>query len=355
MTDSNLADLMQSFENFNLKTGFVTSSQKSSPQLSIDGYFFRISGDAKAATVNWRCIKTNLYCKAKCYTLGCNIGSEYTVYFNDDDDQQHSHGPDATGLAIKERRRILKERTGACAMSVPNVAPRQIFTSLVGCITSPDTIAALPSYDAERQVINRTKKSIRPDYPSQPETLKDIIIPDFLTLNLLNEPFLLHDSGVDDPDGYLIFASMSYLKLLENNDVFADGTFDIAPKLFKQVYTIHALFHGRCLPVAYCLLTRKTEKLYTTVLNSIKSHLASNPKSITSDYELAFINAAKKVLQCTIYGCFFHYKQAMFRLIQDLGLAVPYASCEKTRHFLKLPQVLAFVPIDEVFNKFNQS
>ncbi|CAF0972136.1 unnamed protein product [Brachionus calyciflorus] len=88
---------MQSFEYLNLKTCFVTLSQKSSLQLSIDGYFFCISGDAKAAKVNWRCIKTNLYCKAKCYTLGCNIGSEYTIYFNDDDDQQHSHGPDTTG------------------------------------------------------------------------------------------------------------------------------------------------------------------------------------------------------------------------------------------------------------------
>ncbi|CAF1072304.1 unnamed protein product [Brachionus calyciflorus] len=82
----------------------------------------------------------------------------------------------------------------------------------------------MPSYEAERQVINRTKKSIRPDYPSQPETLKDFIITDFLTQNLLNEPFLLHDSGVDDPERYLIFASMSNLKLLENNEVFADGT-----------------------------------------------------------------------------------------------------------------------------------
>jgi hypothetical protein len=49
-----------------------------------------------------------------------------------------------------------------------------------------------------------------------------------------------------------------------------------------------------------------------------------------------------------IYLCFFHFKQSMWRKIQELGLAEAYKSNEEIRKTLKLPQILAFVPISDL-------
>ncbi|CAF1096296.1 unnamed protein product [Brachionus calyciflorus] len=109
-----------------------------------------------------------------------------------------------------------------------------------------------------------------------------------------------------------MFTTVSNLKNLENAHIFVDGTFDIAPKLFKQVYNAHALVNGRCLTMVYGLMTRKNEEMYKL----------------------------------------FHYKQSMWRKIVDLGLKIDYNEDEKIRQFLKIPQALAFIPPEDVVTGF---
>ena len=65
-------------------------------------------------------------------------------------------------------------------------------------------------------------------------------MPEFLkyTINqneALRELFLLHDSGVDDDERILIFATQKNIKLLDNSHLFADGTFDVAPDVMMVI------------------------------------------------------------------------------------------------------------------------
>ena len=54
------------------------------------------------------------------------------------------------------------------------------------------------------------------------------------------EPFLRHDSGVDDPERILIFMTDQGKKDLESYSHWAsDGTFKIRPVIFAQVYMVH--------------------------------------------------------------------------------------------------------------------
>lgn len=141
---------------------------------------------------------------------------------------------------------------------------------------------------------------------------------------------------------------------LENAHIFVDGTFDIAPKLFAQVYTVHALIDGRCFPMAYGLLSRKTEEIYVEFLNAVQNRLKHDPLSITSDFEKAFVNASMKVFpKVNVFGCFFHFKQSTWRKITDLGLKVIYLKDENVRHLLKLPQAIVFIPPEDVLTGFN--
>lgn len=140
------------------------------------------------------------------------------------------------------------------------------------------------------------------------------------------------------------------------------GTFSVAPNLFLQVYTVHCVVHGRCLPMVYGLLPRKTAAIYLKFLTVIKERMdleiGYNPltkeaemfqplQAITSDFEMAIIKAAIQVWgeSLIIQLCYFHFKQSMWRKIQDLGLATIYKSDAQVRKFLKLPQVLALVPV----------
>lgn len=51
--------------------------------------------------------------------------------------------------------------------------------------------------------------------------------------------------------------------------VFADGTFSISPVQFYQLYTLHGLVFGKVFPLVYIFLNRKTQSLYTKVLQYI--------------------------------------------------------------------------------------
>lgn len=126
---------------------------------------------------------------------------------------------------------------------------------------------------------------------------------------------MLHDA-----ERFLVFGTEKNLSLLENADIFCDGTFDCSPKLFDQVYSIHALVNGRCVPIIYACLSRRTEVLYVRFLTIIKDKLKTMPNLIMSDFEKSFLNAIEKVFPTVkLQGCYFHFKQSMYRKINKLG------------------------------------
>ena len=107
--------------------------------------------------------------------------------------------------------------------------------------------------------------------------------------------------------------------------------------------------------MVYGILPRKTEVIYTKFLNELKKRVVLMPKTINSDFEVSFINACLKVFPSVlIYLCFFHFKQSMWRIIQELGLATIYMHDAKIRKLLKLPQVLAYIPSDDVIEVFDK-
>ena len=95
-------DLVQNLEDLTLTRGLVTLSQKSAPQLNFNGFYFRASNAGQHGTFQWRCIKTDSKCKAKCTTHGNNVGSTYDVQAAYD---VHSHAPDTVTISKLEKRR----------------------------------------------------------------------------------------------------------------------------------------------------------------------------------------------------------------------------------------------------------
>jgi len=304
----------------------------------------------------WRCC--NSKCKASCFTYGQSLGSKYPVDMKDM--KEHNHTPDLQKEHILEKRRKIKTPASLC-----DEAPRKIISKCVDDTLETETVVSMPSYSADVQAINRANAKVRPVYPPKPSKLSDIELPEFLKHGISRkraedgtemdgETFLLHDSGVEDEDRFFMFGTEANIKNFEIAELYADGTFSIASDLFLQVYTIHCVIHGRCLPMVYCLLPRKTGAIYEKLLRVIEKKMTRPPKSFTSDFELALIKAVRTVWpEVTIYLCFFHFKQIMWRKIQDLGLAGIYKSDESVRKLLKLLQILAFVPVADVQDLFH--
>ena len=70
----------------------------------------------------------------------------------------------------------------------------------------------------------------------------------------------------------LMLATAANLHHLSNTDVwYGDG-----PKLFYQLYTIHAEVHGQILPLVFSLLPSKSKKCYRFMWTKLNELMAQN-------------------------------------------------------------------------------
>ncbi|CAF0983812.1 unnamed protein product [Brachionus calyciflorus] len=193
---------------------------------------------------------------------------------------------------------------------------------------------------------------------AEPKTLDEIVLPEQLLKTFNGDEFLLYDSGKDDEERFFIFGTEKNLKLIENGHIYVDGTFEIAPDLFYQIYSVHVLIDSKCYPVLYIPLPKKTQKLYERFLSVIESKIDCHPISINCDFERAMINASQKIFpKIKVHGCFYHFNQSLWRKIQANNLEEAYNNLDSTsltdyRKLIKLPVVLSYIPPEDVHDIF---
>jgi hypothetical protein len=136
---------------------------------------------------------------------------------------------------------------------------------------------------------------------------------------------------------------------------FCDGTFKTVPLLYEQLYTIHALYHGVVVPLAYELLANKTEHTYMQFFNQFANLITTSPKSVMTDFEVSVINALRTTFLTSImHGCFYHLTQNIWHKIQEAGLSNQYTSDAQFRLFLKKLPALLFLPMADVVVGFEE-
>lgn len=144
-----------------------------------------------------------------------------------------------------------------------------------------------------------------------------------------------------------------------------DGTFSCCPLPFCHIYSVHAMVGtqegtNKIVPLVYGLLSHKTMRCYEIFLeilcrfaqNTLKINLA--PQIILTDFEIAAINAVKKVFpNCANKLCFFHLNQSIWRKIQSSGLTVRYSSDPEFAHKMRHIGALAFLEPTEIDDAFD--
>ena len=76
-----------------------------------------------------------------------------------------------------------------------------------------------------------------------------------------------------------------------------------------------------------CMCTGKSQALYERMLQAVLDacdgiNISADPRSVTTDFELAAMNAVRSKLgtSVAVRGCFFHLCQSTYRKVQSLGL-----------------------------------
>ena len=186
--------------------------------------------------------------------------------------------------------------------------------------------------------------------PANPRTLEELVLPNIYDRTLADGEFLRYDSG-PGPDRSLIFASdIGLQKLADANHGYAEGTFKSVPRLFGQLYTIHAKYNEQVFQMAYALLPNKQRETYDSFLQALltlNEHLV--PATLLTDFKLAAARAFQHTFPGIVAnGCFFHHSQNVFHHVPESGLLNEYTHSNDVNLKVRMITACAFVPSPDV-------
>ena len=168
--------------------------------------------------------------------------------------------------------------------------------------------------------------------------------------------------NTDSENGKIvIFSTNENLSNLASCKIwYADYTFNVAPPLFSQLYSIHGAYLGRMIPLVYCLLPKKAKETYVEAFTAIKSKLqeldlSTEVTTFRFDFETASHKAAKEVFTgIEIECCFFHFSQANWRHVVSLGFRQRYVEDLDFALKVRMVTALAFLPADKIYKGFQE-
>ena len=105
--------------------------------------------------------------------------------------------------------------------------------------------------------------------------------------------------------------------------------------ILSAVYNPHSKAQSVFPPLVYALLPNKQHQTYSRAFLSLKDAALSlgitlDPDMLMSDFELALIQAtALNFPNASHKGCYYHFKQAIWRKVQSLGLVEEYKSSDE--------------------------
>lgn len=286
-------------------------SQRSRHRLvDSQGYSYSIHRRTDDA-VHWRCTVRNAH--TTCYAMVRQTGDSFVP------STQHCH-PGESGLVV--RSKTVRQIKDGCKTNPYNSA----YTIAESCVSMLPNIPNQRSVQNLGRIGNRYRQNGRPRHPT------DL---DFeLQKDHVPSVFDISDISVG-PQRHLVFFSQRQLHVLSRARCwYVDGTFHVVKRPFIQLWSIHAFVRVdnsmKQIPLAFSLMSSRRFKDYSAVITVVldrmrQAGLTSCVESVVADFEVAVWKAFRRVLpQTDLRGCAFHWGQAVWRKIQELGLQTAY-------------------------------
>lgn len=262
----------------------------------------------------------------------------------------HNHGSDGCEAVVRTIRHEVRNLAATSSNSVEAIVG-QCLEGASACVANG---VGVPKN--VKRVVQRTRNQEQ-GFPAQPRNLEELVLPQtFCTIQSPNgqEDFLKYDSGPGS-DRILVFTTNLNVELLGMaRQIFSDGTFDAAPQLFQQLYTIHAVVHEHVRPLVYALLPNKTEVTYIRLFQQVRNLCPTmHPEEWMTDFEKAAQTAIRRVFGVICSGCLFHLGQCVHRRTMSAGLKRLYDAPDgEFSLWIRCLPALAFVPPDNVAQEF---
>lgn len=186
-------------------------------KLYMDGFiYYKTTSTAKK--IYWECKK---YRAGECRARAITNASGSLVILKRPAIDDHLHAPNQHECEAEIAKNDLKREAEANPERPPSAILREKLPKL-----SLGALAMLPDRENLKKSMRRTKQK---DMPSNPQKLEDFDeIPDRYSKTLLDEKFLIHDSGKDPKRRILVFATKFNLEKLSKSETwFLDGTFKV--------------------------------------------------------------------------------------------------------------------------------
>ena len=168
--------------------------------------------------------------------------------------------------------------------------------------------------------------------------------------------------GASTAGDIILFATNATLKILaEARAISIDGTFKMAPKIWKQLFILCVEIPGGVwIPVAFGFLPNKTEKAYLEWFKLLEAALKERNLELSAifcmgDFEIGIRSSFNQVWSHIIYkGCHFHMAKALWKKVVDAGLKTTYSQTgnEVFVAFIVATIGMAYVPLDRIHEGF---
>ncbi|KAG4076567.1 hypothetical protein HA402_002730 [Bradysia odoriphaga] len=313
----------------------LIESQKKGKIALYEGYQYSKNGEQKDTTY-WR--YSNNRCPGRMNTVGMNVKKVL----------DHSHAPDVRKEVC---RKVLGNIRNLAATT--NDKPRNILRNATCLVDERVSSVELPSNSNATRMIRRVRKK-KGEQSKTPKTLLELTITGLYLLTLKGDKFLFFDQMRSNKRTIIFTTHLNLAFLSHCEDWYMDGTFDVVPPLFKQLYSIHGRRYKTYLPLVYILTCGKDVFTYMEIFSKLKEFEPQlNPKKIMIDFEMAAIKSLKEVFpEADVYGCFFHMCKCIYRKIQEHGLQTIYGADATFAQYMRCLASLAFVPPATMINTY---
>lgn len=317
---------------------FLETSRKGR-KLLLNGHIFGLNRKTDTH-VYWRCTQYKT-CPA---TVTTSLENDTITHVG----KNHSHEPEPAKIAIAKRTVALKK----AVKEQVNLPVKRLYSEAFSAADNDDAdfVAERPSYLSMKTTLYKQR---RMTLPLLPRRIQEVTLEGVWAETTQGKPFLLANDGVEDK--IMLFSTDENLANLSASEViFLDGTFKVAPPFFTQMYTVHIKYLDQMIPVVYALLPSKSQEVYLRLFSLItrlchQRLLPFQPRRVQTDFEMAAIQAARVSFpMADIKGCFFHFTQAVWRKVQDVGLVVAYKESPEIKTFVRRLAVLPLVPLQKI-------
>jgi len=306
--------------------------------LYFSGHKFKVNRK-RGEKVYWRCVKTG--CPSHVVTSEDILQTAV---------REHNHDEIPFILMLDSFKSKLVYRAKTEMTPIPQIYEDELANLRKNHEVVPDNLLQhIPTFASIKTILYRQRHKT---VPRLPRSRAEIILEDEWTMTDAGEQFL---HKLEDGDPILILTTAKNTeKLCDADVIFADGTFYASPKLFEQIYSLHAEVQGHMFPLVYCLMPNRQEMTYVRTFDFIQELAHAQgcdlaPQTFQLDFEKSAHNAVHTVFPNThLRGCLFHFAQCIWHRTQKAGLATDYSDDPEVKKFVRRAAALPLVPLDKV-------